>query len=100
MFADTDPANRGRNSLGQLRVVVECRRIFALDHLNDRRAVFRNARRQGHAFRNPFDGSNNPQAHVFFEGSGRELQRDFVGNDVALSAAVNRADRDHRRLEW
>ena len=92
-------ANRRGDALSQGRIVVKRRRILALDHLDDGRAILRNAGGHRDSLRDAFDGSQNVLAHFFSVSANRKLQGDFIRNDVAFGAAVNRAHRHHCRIQ-
>src|SRR5664280_2625539 len=87
-------------SRSQCRVIIRDRRCFSLTHRHDGHPVRRKAVGCGHVQRHLLQRINNLVAYGIAEGARGELELHFVGNDVALDPATNRAHRDNSWLLW
>src|ERR1700730_5634253 len=80
-------------------IVVHRGSHFGFAGFHYRGAIFGDTASQGDAFGTALERSEDVLPHFFIVGADGELQMHIVGNDVALCAAVNRADSYYSRIE-
>ena len=88
-----------RHPLDQLGIVVGRARELVLAHAHFWQLIWRQTRRASALFRDPFDRGQHFLAHLLFVSAHGQLHFHFVGNNVVFRPAVDRADRDHDRIE-
>jgi hypothetical protein len=90
---------RGGFARGQRGIVVGGGSCFGFAGFYDGGAIFGDAASQGDAFGDAIEGDEDVLAHFFLVGAHGKLQMHFVGDDIALGAAVDGTDGHYGGIE-